>query len=95
MTNCPNCGAPIKLNNYKCEYCGTIYDNNNQQRLRYEGWINYEYEQLKYNTEKLKRQLKNDMFMEKLRHQLKNNMFQFESVKPKNKLFEYLKVLWK
>lgn len=24
MTNCPNCGAPIS--NYKCEYCGTLFD---------------------------------------------------------------------
>ena len=24
MTNCPNCGAPIK--GHKCEYCGTIFD---------------------------------------------------------------------
>ena len=24
MTNCTNCGAPIK--SYKCEYCDTIFD---------------------------------------------------------------------
>lgn len=24
MTNCPNCGAPRKLHNQTCEYCGTI-----------------------------------------------------------------------
>lgn len=99
MTNCPNCGAPINSNSYKCEYCGTTYDNSDQQILRYEGWLNYEYEQLKQKAdmEKLMHQLKNDMFMEKLRYQLKNDMFQyeqFESVKQKNKLFEHLKALW-
>lgn len=24
MTNCPNCGAPYKLNSRMCEYCGTV-----------------------------------------------------------------------
>ena len=24
MTNCPNCGAPYKLNSRVCEYCGTV-----------------------------------------------------------------------
>ena len=24
-TNCHNCGAPLKGNKYKCEYCGTEY----------------------------------------------------------------------
>lgn len=24
-TNCPNCGAPLSENNYRCEYCGTPY----------------------------------------------------------------------
>ena len=23
MTNCPNCGAPVK--EYECEYCGTVF----------------------------------------------------------------------
>lgn len=23
MTNCPNCGAPVK--GYQCEYCGTVF----------------------------------------------------------------------
>lgn len=23
--NCPNCGAVIDKNNYKCSYCGTLY----------------------------------------------------------------------
>lgn len=27
MTNCPNCGAPV--NSYKCDYCGTVFDENN------------------------------------------------------------------
>ena len=25
MKNCPNCGAPFELNEYKCPYCGTLY----------------------------------------------------------------------
>ena len=25
MKNCPNCGAPFELNEYKCSYCGTLY----------------------------------------------------------------------
>ena len=24
-TNCPNCGAPLELNQYRCSYCGTLY----------------------------------------------------------------------
>ena len=23
--NCPNCGAPYDINEYKCPYCGTLY----------------------------------------------------------------------
>lgn len=23
--NCPNCGAPFELSEYKCPYCGTLY----------------------------------------------------------------------
>ena len=23
--NCPNCGSPYELNEYKCPYCGTLY----------------------------------------------------------------------
>lgn len=23
--NCPNCGAPLELVEYKCPYCGTLY----------------------------------------------------------------------
>lgn len=23
--NCPNCGSPYELNQYKCPYCGTLY----------------------------------------------------------------------
>ena len=23
--NCPNCGAPLELGEYKCPYCGTLY----------------------------------------------------------------------
>ena len=23
--NCPNCGAPLELVEYKCSYCGTLY----------------------------------------------------------------------
>lgn len=25
MTNCPNCGAPLEIQNNKCSYCGTPY----------------------------------------------------------------------
>ena len=23
--NCPNCGSPYEVNQYKCPYCGTLY----------------------------------------------------------------------
>lgn len=23
--NCPNCGAPLEIEEYKCPYCGTLY----------------------------------------------------------------------
>ena len=25
MKNCCNCGAPFELNQYRCNYCGTLY----------------------------------------------------------------------
>ena len=28
MTNCPNCGAPIKIHGQSCEYCGTYFNHN-------------------------------------------------------------------
>lgn len=28
MTNCPNCGAPIKIHSQSCEYCGTYFNHN-------------------------------------------------------------------
>ena len=28
MTNCPNCGAPIKIHSQSCEYCGTSFNHN-------------------------------------------------------------------
>ena len=28
MTNCPNCGAPIKIHSQICEYCGTYFNHN-------------------------------------------------------------------
>lgn len=31
LTNCKNCGAPLKLN--KCEYCGTEYIDDYQRTL--------------------------------------------------------------
>lgn len=34
MSNCPNCGAPIS--GYKCEYCGTVFDMSEEERLRLE-----------------------------------------------------------
>ena len=29
MTNCPNCGAPVRRGYFKCEYCGTPFDDEN------------------------------------------------------------------
>ena len=31
MTNCPNCGAPIT--GWRCEYCGTVFDISEKERL--------------------------------------------------------------
>lgn len=31
MTNCPNCGAPYKLNSRICEYCGTVREESPEQ----------------------------------------------------------------
>ena len=33
MTNCVNCGAPLKSGNYTCPYCGTTYTNNKVQAV--------------------------------------------------------------
>lgn len=31
MTNCPNCGAPIK--SWKCEYCETVFDSSKENQI--------------------------------------------------------------
>lgn len=33
MTNCPNCGAPIKEGRRSCEYCGTMYHHDDESRI--------------------------------------------------------------
>ena len=88
MTNCPNCGAPIKSNSYKCEYCGTTYDNSDQQVLKYEEWLNYEYEQLRQIAD-----------MERVRYQVNREYELVKQIvdsesKPRNKSFKHLKALW-
>lgn len=37
---CPNCGAPIKQNSCKCEYCGSQFENNNGNLIRIETFQN-------------------------------------------------------
>lgn len=38
--NCPNCGAPIKQNSCKCEYCGTQFENHNGNLIKIETFKN-------------------------------------------------------
>ena len=41
MTNCKNCGAPLRYS--KCEYCGTDYDSvNDVGRIQYEIFVSGE-----------------------------------------------------
>ena len=50
MTNCPNCGAPIK--GHKCEYCDTVFDRN---AVKYEEVMNKFYS---YRTDELEQRLR-------------------------------------
>lgn len=39
MTNCPNCGAPIKRYAHTCEYCGTALEEQKEDPLEEFLWM--------------------------------------------------------
>ena len=52
MNTCPNCGAQVVGG--KCEYCGTVFDDNNDNHKAY-----YQKLHLMYQLDKLDKEKKN------------------------------------
>lgn len=71
ISNCPNCGAPIVGN--KCEYCGTIFNEQEDLYLRLD--LLHKIDQLKIKKRNLEYQLAYDKIIADTKQKIMNLVY--------------------